>query len=699
LYNKQVNFLKEAIMKLKTLCLVAVFLLFISCGNSGKTNEESIEETKNDDSVEISDEDDELPEAVVNDGSQTPDNDNQEEKTDEDKEPEPDKDEKEDSDIIDECPNNPEKTEPGVCGCSVPDIDSDGDGILDCKDNCYLEPNEDQLDSDGDGIGDECDNCPNHPNATQADSDSNGVGNVCEPALIDPDGDGVETLLDNCPNIANEDQLDSDSDGIGDACDNCPMAANIDQADEDGDGVGDVCAGPIYNPDIDGDEIPNSEDNCPNTPNSDQLDTDGDTIGDACDNCPEIANTNQVDYNGNNVGDACENIVVTESCGGGEEVTSVPLKPNVYFMLDASGSMRDDRWPSVISALNSKATELTTKFNVGMGTFPWNYHEVCETEFLGICWSWDEIYDNFGECVDLLPDTVRSNFNACNVWEDGAPTPLPEALAIVQNNQYYNFSGDSHAAERPKAIVVITDAATNSDGTGDFNINTAVANTQALLAAGVKVYYMGFTGVNTSNMNTLAAAGGSSVWYEISNTDNIIAALNSISATIVSCTAPVVLQDDSDTSRISVEINNNGTSILVDKDDTNGWTFNATENTVTLNGSSCDTFKNYVNAAPEAANVNIMVKVACQVTCEPTNDGVEICDYIDNDCNGIIDDGIDCGTGLYEICGDNKDNDGDGDIDEGCPDPEACVPEPEVCGDNIDNNCNGIVDEGCSQGY
>ena len=31
-------------MKLKTLCLVAVFLLFISCGNSGKTNEESIEE-------------------------------------------------------------------------------------------------------------------------------------------------------------------------------------------------------------------------------------------------------------------------------------------------------------------------------------------------------------------------------------------------------------------------------------------------------------------------------------------------------------------------------------------------------------------------------------------------------------------------------------------------------------------------------
>ncbi len=545
--------------------------------------------------------------------------------------------------------------------------------------------------------------------------------------MIDPDGDGVETLLDNCPDTPNEDQLDSDSDGIGDACDNCPMAANIDQADEDGDGVGDVCAGPIYNPDIDGDNVPNNEDNCPNVANEDQLDSDGDSIGDACDNCPEIANTNQVDYNGNNVGDACENIVVTESCGGGEEVTSVPLKPNVYFMLDASGSMDyctdpngtldyydvcDDgptRWAALFSALNSKASDFSTKFNVGMGTFPGNYREECALEIF-TCLMWDTYYDDFGECIDLQPRTGTglSNFNACD--SEYAPlggTPIsvnpnneegePGALETVMANKYYDFPNDTYSNERPKAVVVITDA--DFENTGGPTLAGTIRATQNLAATGVKVYYMGFSGVNTGNMQELANAGGTGTWYSITDTPSIIAALDSISSAIVSCTAPVVLQDDSDTSRISVEINNNGTSILVDKDDTNGWTFNATENTVTLNGSSCDTFKNYVNAAPEAANVNIVVKVACQVTCEPTNDGVEICDYIDNDCNGIIDDGIDCGTGLYEICGDNKDNDGDGDIDEGCPDPDACIPEPEVCGDNTDNNCNGIVDEGCSQGY
>ncbi|MCO6437908.1 MAG: PQQ-dependent sugar dehydrogenase [Phycisphaerae bacterium] len=36
----------------------------------------------------------------------------------------------------DACPNDPNKTAPGVCGCNVPDVDSDGDGVEDCNDLC-----------------------------------------------------------------------------------------------------------------------------------------------------------------------------------------------------------------------------------------------------------------------------------------------------------------------------------------------------------------------------------------------------------------------------------------------------------------------------------------------------------------------------------------------------------------------------------
>ena len=38
------------------------------------------------------------------------------------------------NDCDDLCPNDPNKTQPGTCGCSIVDKDSDGDGTLDCED-------------------------------------------------------------------------------------------------------------------------------------------------------------------------------------------------------------------------------------------------------------------------------------------------------------------------------------------------------------------------------------------------------------------------------------------------------------------------------------------------------------------------------------------------------------------------------------
>ncbi|MFM1832625.1 MAG: hypothetical protein RLZZ461_941, partial [Planctomycetota bacterium] len=39
-------------------------------------------------------------------------------------------------DCADECPDDPNKTEPGICGCGVPDTDTDSDGTADCFDLC-----------------------------------------------------------------------------------------------------------------------------------------------------------------------------------------------------------------------------------------------------------------------------------------------------------------------------------------------------------------------------------------------------------------------------------------------------------------------------------------------------------------------------------------------------------------------------------
>ncbi|MBN1491785.1 MAG: right-handed parallel beta-helix repeat-containing protein [Phycisphaerae bacterium] len=100
----------------------------------------------------------------------------------------------------DACPDDPDKIEPGVCGCGVPDTDSDGDGVPDCIDICSGA--DDRVDSDGDGVPDGCDICPAGDDA------------------IDSDGDGVPDACDICP--GGDDLLDTDGDGIPNACDSPP---------------------------------------------------------------------------------------------------------------------------------------------------------------------------------------------------------------------------------------------------------------------------------------------------------------------------------------------------------------------------------------------------------------------------------------------------------------------------------------------
>lgn len=55
----------------------------------------------------------------------------------------------------DNCPNDPNKTQPGVCGCGIPDTDADRDGMVDCWETKYgLNPgvNDANGDLDGDGF-------------------------------------------------------------------------------------------------------------------------------------------------------------------------------------------------------------------------------------------------------------------------------------------------------------------------------------------------------------------------------------------------------------------------------------------------------------------------------------------------------------------------------------------------------------------
>lgn len=139
-------------------------------------------------------------------------------------------------DCFDLCPNDPNKTDPGTCGCGIPDTDSDSDGTPDCIDNCPTDPNKTQagicgcgitdIDSDSDGTPNCNDGCPSDSNKIQPGICGCGIADT------DTDSDGTPNCNDNCPTDPNKtsaglcgcgvSETDTDLDGTLDCLDACP---------------------------------------------------------------------------------------------------------------------------------------------------------------------------------------------------------------------------------------------------------------------------------------------------------------------------------------------------------------------------------------------------------------------------------------------------------------------------------------------
>lgn len=123
------------------------------------------------------------------------------------------------------------------------------------------------------------------------DLDKDGLGGGGLSLMPDEKFPDITVTLgcDNCPERWNRLQLDSDCDNVGDECDNCPFVYNDTQDDRDNDLLGDAC------------------DSCPRLANAAQENMDGDSWGDACDNCPELFQADQADEDRDGVGNDCDN--------------------------------------------------------------------------------------------------------------------------------------------------------------------------------------------------------------------------------------------------------------------------------------------------------------------------------------------------------------------------------------------------------
>lgn len=518
--------------------------------------------------------------------------------------------------------------------------------------------------------------CPDANNANNANNGTNGTnnntnaensGNNRDP-WADMDGDGFIDRFDNCRDADNPGQEDGDQDGVGDACDNCLAASNFDQADDDGNGVGDACEdGEFYDPnrDGDGDMVADTMDNCSGVANPDQADADGDLLGDACDNCPNVANLDQVDSDMNGVGDSCEPIPAGMICGEQESEFQV-VEPNIYILLDRSGSMGQSGINSATAALDGIATALFNEVRFGFGTFQ-----------TGSC-------PGLEHRLDMGSHTAAQLQASWSGLGPGGGTPTAGSLGAVRTMGYTSDPADPQDALRAKAVVLVTDGNPNDCG----GLAGSVTEAGNLAAAGIPVYVIAFNfGGAEGNLNQIATAGGTDappvggdLFYTANDTAALNTALRDIAAAAIACSY-TLMPPPPDPNKIWVELD--GMPVP-----NTSFTYDAMSNTLTLDQATCDALR---MIDPMGMGTPLKITYGCATDCVPET---EVCDYMDNDCDGEIDEG--CEGCEPEVC-DGIDNDCDDAVDEGCPD---CVLDGESCEEDADccfGNCreDGICGPPC----
>ena len=419
---------------------------------------------------------------------------------------------------------------------------------------------------------------------------------------------------------------------------------------------------------------------------------------------------------------------VTAGCGTGSGATRAGFLLRVPIYTDAVVS-------SPPATRNFPTLQLWTDFSCGSnievfanGTRPINGALRDAKRYLGTSWT----------------DPITSA---------ATPSPLSTNVSIAASE-----------AARRVYVVLLIDGDENCDTQAD-----AVAAAQDLFNNGVTLggvnhkvstYVINFTGATQANADAIAAAGGTGSAFVVNNEATLTTALAAIATTIQAgetcnnadddgngctdegfptfgnvgqtcCAWGSVAQRNTCLANFAASItapNPQGNRSLLPCASANEATTPSTWLCVNP-GEICDNIDNNLDGQVDEGMLKCGSPAHCPVA--------EVCNGVDDNCNGLIDEGNVCpggGVASAEVC-DSCDNDFDGNADNGvnvsiscgftgageppyCAGTRSCKPPqsvpvgtcavnggftgcnfgisplpPETC-DGLDNDCNGIVDDG-----
>ena len=630
----------------------------------------------------------------------------------------------------------PDLDEDGVADCV--DGDLDGDDVLDGEDNCPTVPNPDQADLDGDDLGDACDDDVDgdgakdaadcepldpgvHPGATEVcdgvdddcdgltdegfgDLDADGVADCLDP---DDDGDGVDDEADNCPVTPNGEQEDLDDDGVGDACegdldgDGDPDQTDCQPTDEDiHHGALEVCDGADQNcngifdegyPDTDQDGLADCVD----------VDDDGDGVDDGVDNCPDTKNPSQLDSDGDGDGNACDQD--DDDDGTLDELDCAPLDPGIHAgVIEACNGVDDD-------------CDGTTDEDNADGCDA--YYLNSDGDSFGIELAWKCLCapaapytaTAIGDCNDSNPTVFPQATETCNGLDDDCDDTVDEqgasgCILLFGDGDFDGF-GDAQACVCPGTPGWALqggdcddlDSSVNpgkAELCGDDVDNECDGDTDEPGAVGCIDYYYdededGF-GLITSK---LCLCAPEVPWSALQFGD---------------CD-----DDDGGVFPTSIEVCD-----LVDNN-CNGQVDEGVKSTFfkdndgddfggPTTASACEPPDGFVADAGDCNDFNPAIFPGAP----------ELCNEVDDDCNGPADDGLETQSVYKDNDGDGfaaasavvqltcdvpfgwttaQDHDEDGTPDWDCDDSDVTIypGAPGICDDDKDNDCDGFVDRLC----